>query len=85
MAPTKTVKLKVPTGSSAQEIGQDLQALGVIRSTQAWSLWSRWLMLHNPEGGFKAGTYEFSKTEPMQAIAAEGLARRRDAAQFYDS
>jgi UPF0755 protein len=68
---TKTVKLKIPSGTSAQEIGQDLQTLGVIRSAQAWSLWSRWLMLRDAQGGFKAGTYEFSKTESMPAIAAK--------------
>ncbi len=67
----KTIKLKVPDGASAQEIGQDLQALGVIRSTKAWSLWARWLTLQNSQGGFKAGTYELSKAEPMQAIAAK--------------
>lgn len=68
---TKTIKLKIPSGTSAQEIGQDLQTLGVIRSAQAWSLWARWLMLRDSQGGFKAGTYEFSKTESMPEIAAK--------------
>ncbi|XGV95936.1 MAG: endolytic transglycosylase MltG [Leptolyngbya sp. BL-A-14] len=67
----KTVKLRIPQGSSAQEIGRDLQALGVIRSTTAWDLWSRWLMLHEPQGGFKAGVYQLSPTEPMAAVATK--------------
>lgn len=69
--PTKTVKLRVPQGSSAQEIGRDLQALGVIRSTTAWDLWARWLILHEPQGGFKAGVYQLSQTEPLTAVAAK--------------
>lgn len=69
--PAKPVKLRIPQGSSAQEIGRDLQALGVIRSATAWDLWSRWLMLHEPNGGFKAGVYQLSPTEPLAAVATK--------------
>lgn len=65
------IKLEIPPGTSAQEIGRDLQALGVIRSAVAWDLWSRWQMMREPEGGFKAGLYQFSPTEPLEAIAAK--------------
>jgi UPF0755 protein len=65
------IKLEIPQGTSAQEIGRYLQELGVIRSTTAWDLWARWLMMQEPEGGFKAGTYQFSPTEPLQTIAAK--------------
>jgi UPF0755 protein len=67
----KGVKLKITEGTSAQEIGEDLEALGLIRSATAWNLWSRWLALKNPDGGFQAGTYELSPTEPMEAIASK--------------
>ncbi|WP_219904708.1 endolytic transglycosylase MltG [Stenomitos frigidus] len=70
-APDKPVKLRVPQGTSAQEIGRDLQALGVIRSATAWDLWSRWLMFHEPEGGFKAGIYQLSRTEALEDVATK--------------
>lgn len=66
----KSINLNIVPGTSAQEIGQDLEALGVIRSSQAWNMWSRWLMWQDSAGGFQAGTYQLSKTEPMQEIAA---------------
>jgi len=69
--PSKPVKLRIPQGTSAQEIGRDLQALGVVRSATAWDLWSRWLMLHEPQGGFKAGVYQLSRTETLAAVAAK--------------
>lgn len=68
-AAAKPVKLNIPEGTSAQEIGQDLEALGLIRSATAWKLWARWLMLKEAQGGFQAGTYELSATESMLTIA----------------
>ena len=65
----KPLRLQIPAGTTAQEIGRDLQALGLIRSTAAWDLWARWLRLREPQGGFKAGTYQLSATESMQTIA----------------
>lgn len=70
-APPKPIKLQIPEGTSAQEIGRDLQALGLIRSAQAWDLWTRWLSLNDRQGGFQAGTYQLSPTEPLPAIAAK--------------
>ncbi|EKQ68237.1 hypothetical protein OsccyDRAFT_2762 [Leptolyngbyaceae cyanobacterium JSC-12] len=65
------INLTIPPGTSAQEIGQDLEKLGVIRSAQAWNLWTRWLLFQNSSGGFQAGTYQLSKSESMQTIAAK--------------
>ncbi|MBD1996379.1 endolytic transglycosylase MltG [Leptolyngbya sp. FACHB-541] len=65
----KTVQFQIPEGTSAQQIGQDLEAAGLIRSTTAWNLWTRWQTLQNREGGFLAGTYALSPSEPMEAIA----------------
>uniref|UniRef100_A0A832H748 Endolytic murein transglycosylase n=1 Tax=Oscillatoriales cyanobacterium SpSt-402 TaxID=2282168 RepID=A0A832H748_9CYAN len=65
------INLSIPPGTSAQEIGQYLEKLGVIRSAQAWNLWTRWLLFQNSSGGFQAGTYQLSKSEPMQSIATK--------------
>jgi UPF0755 protein len=69
--PLKIIKLQVPEGTSAQEIGQDLQALGLIRSANAWDLWTRWLKVREPQGGFKAGTYQLSPADPLPTIAGK--------------
>jgi UPF0755 protein len=63
------LEVAIPQGTSAQQIGQDLQARGLIRSSAAWDLWTRWLMLQDPEGGFQAGTYVLSPDQSLQAIA----------------
>lgn len=65
----KPLEFAIPQGTSAQQIGQDLQARGLIRSSAAWDLWTRWLMLQDPEGGFQAGTYVLSPDQSLQAIA----------------
>ncbi len=73
-APTTKVKdvtLYVPEGTSAQEIGENLVSLGVIRSAIAWNLWTRWLLLQEPQGGFQAGTYQVLPTQPMPEIATK--------------
>lgn len=63
------LQIAIPPGTSAQQIGEDLYAAGLIRSTLAWDIWTRWQTLQNRPGGFLAGTYELSSTEPMTAIA----------------
>jgi UPF0755 protein len=68
---SKSVKLKISQGTSAQEIGRDLETLGLIRSKTAWNIWTRWLTWKDPKGGFQAGTYQISPMEPMQTIAAK--------------
>lgn len=64
-----SVKFRVPPGTAAQQIGENLEAAGLIRSAQAWDLWARWLESQDPNGGFKAGTYQLSPTEPLSQIA----------------
>jgi UPF0755 protein len=63
------ITLEISSGTTAAQIGQDLEALGLIRSSLAWDLWTRWQLLWNREGSFQAGTYELLPTEPMSAIA----------------
>jgi UPF0755 protein len=68
-AEASTLRIQIPEGTSAQQIGQDLQEAGIIRSTAAWDLWTRWRMLGDRQGGYLAGTYELSPAEPMTEIA----------------
>jgi UPF0755 protein len=61
--------LKIAPGTAAQEIGQNLQKNGLIRSSTAWNLWARYLASQNPKGGFKAGNYELSPGQSLPEIA----------------
>ncbi|HIK45344.1 MAG TPA: endolytic transglycosylase MltG [Leptolyngbyaceae cyanobacterium M65_K2018_010] len=65
----QTVQIQIPPGTSGQEIGQDLEAAGLIRSALAWKLWSRWQARQAPGQGFQAGTYALSPTSSMADIA----------------
>ncbi len=67
----RQVQIKIETGTSARQIGQDLAALGVIRSPLAWNLWARWLALRNETGDFQAGTYDLSLTDSLQDTAGK--------------
>ncbi|MBE9180716.1 endolytic transglycosylase MltG [Oculatella sp. LEGE 06141] len=68
-ADDRTLQVQIPEGTSAQQIGEDLKAVGLIRSTAAWDLWTRWRMLGDRQGGYLAGTYELSPDTPMTEIA----------------
>jgi UPF0755 protein len=68
---SNAVQLQIPPGSTAQEIGESLYALGLIRSTTAWNLWTRWQTLGDRGGSFQAGTYEISSTETLDDIASK--------------
>ena len=66
----RAVQIQIPSGTGAQQIGNDLEAAGLIRSSQAWRLWTYWMRLHNRDGGgYKAGTYKLSPTQSLPAIA----------------
>ena len=65
----KAVQIQIPPGTAAQKIGKDLESAGLIRSSQAWKLWTYWLRFQNQQGGFKAGTYRLSPTQSLPTIA----------------
>ena len=65
----KAVQIQIPSGTGAQQIGHDLEAAGLIRSSHAWRLWTYWLKLQDRQGGYKAGTYKLSPTQPLTAVA----------------
>jgi UPF0755 protein len=64
-----TVAIQIPEGTSSQKIGRDLEAAGLIRSASAWNMWARWLTMQDRQGGFKAGTYQLSPTQPLSTVA----------------
>ena len=61
--------VEVPAGTSAKQIGDLLVESGVIRSAQAWDLWTRWQTFQNRAGGFQAGTYALTASQPIGTIA----------------
>ncbi len=68
-SPDQTVQIQIPPGTPGQQIGQDLEAAGLIRSALAWKLWSRWQARQTDGGGFQAGTYALAPTSSMTDIA----------------
>ncbi|MEM9002921.1 MAG: endolytic transglycosylase MltG [Cyanobacteria bacterium P01_F01_bin.86] len=67
---TPTIQIQIPEGTPGQQIGQDLEVAGLIRSHVAWDLWSRWQAFRT-EGGYQAGTYAISPNQSLQEIAAQ--------------
>jgi UPF0755 protein len=67
----KAVQVQIERGTSARQIGRDLERLGIIRSSAAWELWARWLTWNDDNGGFQAGTYELLPTAPMTDVAQQ--------------
>lgn len=65
----KRVVIQIPPGTSAQQIGQELETAGLIRSAKAWEVLARWMLWKDPNGGFQAGNYELSPSDSLQAIA----------------
>jgi UPF0755 protein len=65
----QAVQIQIPSGTGAQQIGQDLEAAGLIRSAYAWRLWTYWMRFQDRAGGYKAGTYKLSPTQPLPSIA----------------
>ena len=64
-----TIQIEIPSGTSAQQIGGDLEAAGIIQSADAWNLWTRWQTLRDRQGGFQAGIYDLNPTQSLTAIA----------------
>lgn len=62
------ISIKIPAGTTGQQIGQDLEAAGLIRSATAWNLWARWQAFQDKLGGFQAGTYHLSPTESLEEV-----------------
>jgi UPF0755 protein len=59
--------ITIAPGSSSQAIAHRLVEAGVLRSTQAWQLWTR--LQGGRSGGFQAGSYSISPNESLPEIA----------------
>ncbi len=57
----------IAPGSSAQDISNSLINAGVIRSRNAWQIWTR--LQGGRSGGFQAGSYTVSPQESLPEIA----------------
>lgn len=68
-AGSSAIQIEIPDGATAEQIGQDLQAAGLIRSLTAWNLWTKLQTLQNREGSFQAGVYQLSPTDSLETIA----------------
>lgn len=70
-----TVQLEIESGTSAYQIGRQLEESDLIRSSKAWDLWVKGQSLQqklgrNP-GEFQAGIYELSPTTSMTGLAQQ--------------
>ncbi|NET89531.1 MAG: endolytic transglycosylase MltG [Kamptonema sp. SIO1D9] len=65
----ETIQVYIPIGTATEQIGEDLDAAGLIHSALAWKIWAYWLNLTESQGSFKAGTYQLSPHQPLPAIA----------------
>ncbi|NJO78903.1 MAG: endolytic transglycosylase MltG [Cyanobacteria bacterium RM1_2_2] len=65
----QSIRIEIPEGATAQQIGQDLHSAGLIRSLTAWNVWTRLQTFQNREGSFQAGVYELSPTDSLETIA----------------
>ncbi|MGF1539320.1 MAG: endolytic transglycosylase MltG [Pleurocapsa sp.] len=67
----KPVRFTVRSGMTGQQIGRELIATGLIRSADAWKIWTWFKQKQDSSGGFKAGTYLLSSQESLSAIASK--------------
>lgn len=68
----KRIQIQVKPGTSAQAIGQELEAKGAIKSQLAWKLWTSW-QAKQGKGSPQTGTYELSPSQPLSVVAAQIL------------
>ena len=61
----------VKPGTPGQQIGSNLVEAGLIRSADAWKIWTWVRQKQDSQGGFKAGTYLISPQDSLPAIAAK--------------
>ena len=62
-------QVQISEGTGSNQIGQDLEAAGLIRSTTAWKLMNKWRSFRGKAGGFQAGSYLISPSQSMEEIA----------------
>jgi UPF0755 protein len=93
------VEVNIPSGTASSQVGQDLEAAGLIRSTTAWKLLNKWKSFRGEGNGVQAGSYVISPSQSLGEIARiiwegdvvqtgftvpEGWNRRKMAALFEE-
>ena len=63
------VVVDIPEGTASNQIGQDLETNGLIRSTTAWKLLNRWKSFRGEGSGVQAGSYVLSPGQSLGEIA----------------
>ncbi|MFK8183106.1 MAG: endolytic transglycosylase MltG [Phormidesmis sp.] len=63
------VQVQIPPGTASNQIGQDLETAGLIRSTTAWKLLNRWKSFRGEGNGVQAGSYIISPNQSLGEIA----------------
>ena len=65
-----SVQVQIPPGTAANQIGQDLETAGLIRSTTAWKVLNKWKSFRGEGSGVQAGSYIISPTQTLDEIAS---------------
>ena len=68
-ADTDEVIFTVESGMSGHQIGNKLIESGLIKSLDAWKIWTKLQQQRDATGGFKAGTYALSPQDTLPKIA----------------
>ena len=63
------VQVQIPPGTASNQIGQDLETAGLIRSTTAWKLMNKWKSFRGEGSGVQAGSYVISPNQSLGEIA----------------
>ena len=64
------VQVQIPPGTASNQIGQELEGAGLIRSTTAWKVLNRWKSFRGQGSGVQAGSYVISPTQTLDEISA---------------
>jgi UPF0755 protein len=93
------VEIQIPSGTASSQVGKDLEAAGLIRSTTAWKLLNKWKSFRGEGSGVQAGSYVISPSQSLGEIAKtiwdgdvvqasftvpEGWSREKMAAMFEE-
>ena len=69
IAEENLVQVQIPEGTATNQIGEDLEAAGLIRSTTAWKILNKWKSFRNEGVGVQAGSYVISPNQSLSEIA----------------
>jgi UPF0755 protein len=64
------VEINIPSGTASSQVGKDLEAAGLIRSTTAWKLLNKWKSFRGEGTGVQAGSYVISPSQSLGEIAS---------------